>query len=109
VSPLVVADGADRLGAGLGEGDEDRASVLRFGAAHDIVPLDQIVDVALHALPSEGAIAYFGRLLLRPPKVRNKTAFTGAAERTLAGRFARGDVDTNEYEDRLRVLRAGRR
>jgi putative membrane protein len=31
------------------------------------------------------------------------------AERTLADRFARGEIATEEYEERLRTLRAARR
>jgi putative membrane protein len=31
------------------------------------------------------------------------------AERTLADRFARGEIGTEEYEERLRTLRAARR
>ncbi|GAA2607574.1 SHOCT domain-containing protein [Paractinoplanes durhamensis] len=31
------------------------------------------------------------------------------AERVLAGRFARGEIDQEDYEQRLRTLRAGRR
>jgi len=31
------------------------------------------------------------------------------AERTLADRFARGEIDTAEYEERVRTLRAARR
>jgi putative membrane protein len=31
------------------------------------------------------------------------------AERTLADRFARGEIGTEEYEERLRALRAARR
>ena len=31
------------------------------------------------------------------------------AERTLADRFARGEIDTPEYEERLRTLRAAAR
>jgi putative membrane protein len=31
------------------------------------------------------------------------------AERTLADRFARGEIATQEYEERLRALRAARR
>ncbi|GAA3336571.1 hypothetical protein GCM10020358_09480 [Amorphoplanes nipponensis] len=30
-------------------------------------------------------------------------------ERTLADRFARGEIDAEEYEQRLRTLRSGRR
>ena len=33
---------------------------------------------------------------------------TAQAERTLADRFARGDIDTEEYERRLSILRAAR-
>ena len=31
------------------------------------------------------------------------------SERTLADRFAHGEIDTEEYEQRLRTLRAARR
>lgn len=31
------------------------------------------------------------------------------AERVLADRFARGEIDQQDYEDRLRTLRAGQR
>jgi putative membrane protein len=33
----------------------------------------------------------------------------GAAEQVLADRLARGEIETEEYEQRLRTLRAGRR
>jgi putative membrane protein len=41
----------------------------------------------------------------RPPEVTG--APTATAERTLAERFARGDIDAEEYQRRLIVLRVG--
>jgi putative membrane protein len=64
-----------------------------------------VVLVTLVALVA-AAVAYLGRSLLRP---NDNTAFTATAERTLAERFARGDINAEEYEERLRVLRVGHR
>ena len=41
----------------------------------------------------------------RPPEVTGSP--TAMAEHTLADRFARGDIDAEEYQRRLTVLRAG--
>jgi putative membrane protein len=64
-----------------------------------------VVLVALVALVA-AAVAYLGRFFLRPGE---GAAFIGTAERTLAERFARGDINAEEYQERLRVLRIGLR
>jgi putative membrane protein len=42
------------------------------------------------------------------PERRPETGRAGNAEQVLADRYARGEVDSEEYESRLRVLRAER-
>ena len=48
-------------------------------------------------------VAWLGRLPGLPGDSRRS-----AAEQTLADRLARGEIDSEEYEQRLRTLRAGR-
>ncbi|RZU54619.1 hypothetical protein EV385_6570 [Krasilnikovia cinnamomea] len=50
------------------------------------------------------AVRAFGRSPAQPPGDGSTTA---AAERTLADRLAVGEIDTDEYEQRLRVLHRG--
>jgi len=45
----------------------------------------------------------------RGPEIPSAPDPIPGAERTLADRFARGELDTEEYEERLRTLRAARR
>lgn len=59
--------------------------------------------------------AIFGRRLRRPlqgggdhPGLSGAADAAGNAERTLAERFAQGDIDEVEYRARLEVLRANR-
>jgi putative membrane protein len=60
-----------------------------------------VVLVAAVALVA-AAVAYLGRSFLRPD---GGATATGTAERTLAERFAAGDINAEEYQERLRVLR----
>lgn len=68
-----------------------------------------MVVMALIVLGVAGLIAAAVASGPRPPMAGPDGALprTGA-ERVLAERFARGEIDAEEYEDRMRTLRAGR-
>jgi putative membrane protein len=44
-----------------------------------------------------------------PPRPHLAPPFSESAEQILAGRFARGEIDDAEYQQRLAVLRANQR
>ena len=59
-------------------------------------------------LMSAGMIAFWGVVLwLVLEFVRGDRGNRADAETILAGRFARGEIDADEYHERLRVLRHG--
>ncbi len=60
--------------------------------------------VLLGAALAAGAI-YLAWRLPAPPATGPVPPATGSAEAALAQRYARGDIDTGEYRDRLAVLR----
>jgi putative membrane protein len=77
-------------GGGMGAGGWIVMSIIAFGF------------VALLAL---GAAAVLRPVVKTQPAVPSPLP---EAERVLADRFARGDIDVEEYEQRLRILRSSR-
>ncbi|MFG1609753.1 SHOCT domain-containing protein [Actinoplanes sp. NPDC049265] len=67
------------------------------------IPILAVVLAALLA-----AAALIGTQLRRPPREPSGTTLESSAERLLAERFARGEIDAEEYERRLSTLRSPR-
>jgi putative membrane protein len=67
--------------------------------------------MALILLGTVGLIAAVTVAVVRglAPDRRPETGRPNSAEQVLADRFARGEIDSEEYESRLRTLRAERR
>jgi len=55
------------------------------------------------------AAALVGAQLRHPPRERHEPLPSSQAERLLAGRYARGEIDSDEYAQRLATLRAEQR
>jgi putative membrane protein len=67
--------------------------------------LMSVVSLAFLGLLIAACVAIVRRLDRSAPA----TPPAGSVEQTLADRYAHGDIDTEEYEQRLRTLRANRR
>ena len=55
------------------------------------------------------AAGLIGSLIRRSPDFAGRPGLPTDAEQVLAGRFARGEIDADEYERRLNVLRTAAR